>query len=290
MLTVNLFTSGRHTQPLIKALKEAKNIKLVNLYSKLPDLPDKTDVFIVADFGQIIPQKVLEIPKHGCLGIHPSLLPKYRGPSPVQYAIMNGEKETGLTIFKMDEKVDHGPIIAQFKEKIRPDDTAESLYQRLFAAGGQVLITILPAYIERRIERREQDHSKATYTKILTRDDGFIPPEILKAAREGKKLQSDKVARWQGGKLMDSGALRLGDFATIVERFIRAMSPWPGAWTNIKVQGSKFKVQSKRLKILKAHLEKNLPSKLVLDVVQLEGKKPVSWKQFQEGYPEAKFL
>jgi len=267
MITLNLFTSGRHTQPLIKVLKEAENIQVLNIYQSLLEKPKLADVFLVADFGQIIPRKILETPKYGSLCIHPSLLPKYRGTSPVQYAILNGEKETGVTIFKMDEKVDHGPIIAQFKEEIRPDDTSESLYARLFAAGGQVLLTILPAWIEGRIEPREQNHKKATYTKILKREDGKID--------------------W--GKSDEE-----------IECFIRAMSPWPGAWTEIKVKSQKSclrrqaKVKSRRLKILKAHLEETLNTqhvtakqiKLILDVVQLEGKKPVSWKQFKEGYPE----
>lgn len=276
MITVNLFTSGRHTQPLIEALKKAKEIKLVNIYKKLPDLPDKTNVFLVADFGQIVPKKILEMPRHGSLCVHPSLLPKYRGASPVQHAILNGEKETGVTITKMDEKIDHGPIIAQFKEEIRDGDTAETLYGRLFALGARDLINLLPAYIKGKIKPREQNHKKATYTKILTRDDGKID--------------------W--GKSDEE-----------IERFIRAMYPWPGAWIEVRftVHGSQF--TAKRLKILKAHLEKSLPTipdreprkkpsiadyqllitKLVLDLVQLEGKRRVTWKQFKEGYPEAKF-
>lgn len=210
----------------------------------------KPDVGILASFGKILPREVLEISKHGILNIHPSLLPKYRGPTPVQTAILNGEQETGVTIIKMDEKVDHGPIIAQFKEEIKPDDTAESLYERLFAAGAKVLTTILPAYLKSKIELREQDHSQATFSKKLTRDDGKID--------------------WK----------KPDDY---LERFIRAMSPWPGAFTSVKIKNQK----SKRLKILKAHLEND---KLVLDLVQLEGKKSVTWKQFCQGYPGAKLI
>lgn len=209
----------------------------------------KPDVGVLASFGKILPKEVLNIPKHGILNIHPSLLPKYRGPTPVPTAILNGEQETGVTIIKMDEKVDHGPILAQFKEEIKPDDTAESLYERLFTAGAKVLTTILPAYLEGKIELRKQNHSQATFTKKFTRDDGKI--------------------NWKKSDVFK-------------ERFIRAMHPWPGAWTEVQLKKGK-----KRLKILKAHLEAN---KLVLDKVQLEGKKPVTWKQFQEGYPEAKII
>lgn len=215
----------------------------------------KPDVGVLASFGKILPKEILNIPKHGILNIHPSLLPQYRGPTPVPTAILNGDQETGVTIIKMDEKADHGPILSQFKEEIRPDDTAESLLERLFAAGAKVLTTILPAYLEGKIELREQDDSQATFTKKLARDDGKI--------------------NWK-----KSGVFN--------ERFIRAMFPWPGAWTMMRLKNEKTEKQKnlKRLKILKVHLEAN---KLVLDKIQLEGKKPVTWKQFQEGYPEARF-
>ena len=134
----------------------------------------KPDVGVLASFGKILPKEILEIPKHGILNLHPSLLPKHRGPSPVQTAILNNDQETGVTIIKMDEKVDHGPILAQFKEEIRPDDTAESLYKRLFTAGVRVLMTILPVYLENKIEMRKQDNSQATFTKKLTRENGKI--------------------------------------------------------------------------------------------------------------------
>jgi len=242
----------------------------------------KPDVGVLASYGKILPKAVLKIPKYGILNIHPSLLPKYRGPSPVQMAILNGEKETGVTIFKMDEKVDHGPILSQFIEEIKPNDTAQSLYERLFETGAKVLLTILPAYLKSQIELREQDHKKATYTKKLTRDDGKI---------DWKKPDSFN------------------------QRFIRAMYPWPGAWCWIKIpnrklshrkhreeqKAQKLSVPSKkfgslsdqkaysvkRLKILRAHLE---AGKLIFDQVQLEGKKPVTFKQFQEGYPKTKLI
>jgi methionyl-tRNA formyltransferase len=151
----------------------------------------------------MLPQEVLALPKHGLLNIHPSLLPRYRGPSPVQAAIMNGDKEAGVTIFKMDEQMDHGPILAQFKEEIKPDDTAASLYERLFTLGGGVMVTILPSYLEGNIKLRKQNHRKATYTRLLNRDSGKI--------------------NWK-------------DSDQQIERFIRAMHPWPGSWTKTKLK------------------------------------------------------
>lgn len=211
------------------------------------------DVVVLAAYAKLIPPEILKIPKFGCLNIHPSLLPKYRGPSPVQAAIMGGEKQTGVTIIQMDKIHDHGPIVAQFTEDIRDDDTTGTLRARLFEKAAEVLTTILPAYLEGKIELREQDHSKATFTKILTRGDGKI---------DWKKEPSE------------------------IERFIRALSPWPGAWTKVQITKNKSQI-TKRLKILKAHTEDR---RLVPDLVQLEGKNPVSWKQFKEGYPEMRFV
>lgn len=252
MITLNLFTSGQHTASLVKTLKKAPQIKLLDIFAKIQKT-SPADVYLVAEFGQIIPPSILKIPRFGCLGIHPSLLPYYRGPTPVQAALLAGDRKTGITIIKMDEKIDHGPIIAQFKEKINQNDTAESLYQGLFSASGEVLVTILPAWVEGRITPRPQNHRLATYTSKLTRDDGQI-----------NWSQTDPQ----------------------IERFIRAMTSWPGAFTNLKLK-MKNKKSTKRLKILKAHLENK---KLILDQVQLEGKKPVSWKQFQEGYPQAQIV
>lgn len=243
-----------HTSPCLvetyaKILFEVKFTTAKKFDKKFLDRTKKLkpDVGVLASFGKILPKEILEIPKHGILNIHPSLLPKYRGPSPVQTAILNGDQETGVTIIKMDEKVDHGPILSQFKEEIRPDDTAESLYERLFTAGAKVLTTILPSYLEGKIELRKQDDSQATFTQKLSRDNGKID--------------------WKKSDAFN-------------ERFIRAMFPWPGSWTEVQL-----KKEKKRLKILKSHLETD---KVVLDKVQLEGKKTVTWKQFQEGYPEAK--
>ena len=237
------FGSDQYSQIVLQKLQKDKHWQIVKSFQEKPD------VGVLASYGRILKKKELNKLKHGILNLHPSLLPKYRGPSPVQTALLNGEQETGLTIIKMDEKVDHGPIISQFKETIRPDDTADVLLKRLFTAGAQVLTTILPDYLEGKIESRKQDDSQATYTQKLTREDGKI---------DWKKT------------------------AVFKERFIRAMHPWPGAWTEMEIKGKK-----KRLKILQAHLEAN---KLILDQVQLEGKKPVTWKQFQEGYPNINFV
>lgn len=256
------FGSDKYSQIVLNSLKKDPRFKILKIISPAMMLRNiiakevRPDVGVLASFGAIVPKEILEFPKKGILNIHPSLLPKYRGASPVQTAILNGERQTGVTIIKMDKKVDHGPIVAQFTEEILPTDTSESLYFRLFSAGAEVLKTILSAYLEKRIELRPQDHSQATYTKKLTREDGFIPAEKLKKAMAGEKAEH-------------------------IDRMIRAYYPWPGTWTEIPIP---FR-QSRRLKILRGHLENG---KLALDLVQLEGKKPVSWRQFCEGYPQVK--
>lgn len=214
----------------------------------------EADLGVCAAYGKIIPQRVIGLFKFGILNIHPSLLPKYRGASPISTAIANGDTETGVTIIKMDEKMDHGPIVTFFKEEILPNDTTDSLRGRLFERAGDVLIQLIPAYISGKVKPKEQNEKEATFTKVLTREDGFIN---LKEKNLGE-----------------------------AERFLRAMTPWPGAWTLLRLSATEGQA-SKRLKLLKAHLEKG---KLILDEVQLEGKDPVSWKQFKEGYPKVDFL
>ena len=219
--------------------------------------PD-ADLGVCAAYGKIIPQKVIGLFKFGILNIHPSLLPKYRGASPISEAIKNGDTESGVTIIKMDEKMDHGPIITFFKEEILPDDTTESLRERLFERSADVLIQLIPAYISGKVKPKEQNHNEATFTKVLTREDGFIN-------------------------------LTLNREPLTIYNFIRAMNPWPGAWTLLRLSTSLKTSEGqarKRLKLLRAHLGEG---KLLLDEVQLEGKDPVSWKQFKAGYPSSTF-
>ncbi|MBI1982084.1 MAG: methionyl-tRNA formyltransferase, partial [Candidatus Levybacteria bacterium] len=170
-----------------------------------------TPLAILASFGLIIPKEVLGIFSKGIFNIHPSLLPKYRGPTPVQTAILNGDKETGVTIIKLDKEVDHGPILAQAEEQVFSTDTSESLYKRLFEKGAQLLLEVLPKHIDGKIMPKEQDHSKATFSKHLTRQDGYI----------------------------DLANPPLKD---LLERMIRAYYPWPGVYTKLKIKNEKLKI------------------------------------------------
>lgn len=227
----------------------------IPIYYSADDLvknPTDTKLGVLASYGEIIKKEVINLFPQGILVIHPSLLPKYRGASPVSSTLINGDEEAGCSIIKMDEKMDHGPIVTQFKEEIIPDDNMQTLRDRIFAKSAEVLTEMLPSYIQGKITLKKQDDEKATFTKLLTKENGFIN-------------MSEK-----------------SPFE--IDRFVRGMSPWPGAWTFVKTT-SNDEVK-KRLKLIKSHLEEG---ELVLDEVQLEGKGPVTWKQFKEGYPQAEF-
>src|SRR3989344_7054197 len=135
---------------------------------------DLFDLFIVAAYGQILKEDVLSLPSYGTLNIHPSLLPKYRGASPIQSCIINGEREMGVTIIIADREIDHGPILAQEKITIEDSDDSNSLSEKLSLLVGELLIKALPKYLEGGLKPVEQDHSQATFTKLLRREDGKI--------------------------------------------------------------------------------------------------------------------
>ncbi len=198
--------SGRHAQVLASPIKQlAQRMRLpVKQYPSVKDAAVydelalfQPDIAVVVSFGQIIPERLLSLPKHGSINIHGSLLPAYRGSSPVNAAILHGDGETGITIMQMDAKMDHGPIIKQFPEKIHPDDTAQTLHDRLALLGGKHIVDTLIAYVEGRITPLAQEESQATYVKLLSREDGA--------------MSEDKPA-------------------TFIERQVRAYHPWPGTY------------------------------------------------------------
>ncbi len=235
----------------------------------------KTDFAVLAAFGAIVPEKIISYFPKGILNVHPSLLPAYRGASPVQAAIVADEKQTGVSIMKLDEKMDHGPIVSSFKEPVLPDDTTESLRQRLFERSGEFLVELIPAYLSGKVKVAPQDHDKATYTTLIRKEHGFVPPKLLAGAIEGKVSEEE----WEIGFVK---GLTLKASPENLMRFMRATSPWPGVWTKVTLS----ETETKRLKILDAAIEGD---RFVIKEVQLEARNPVSWRQFTEGYPEAKF-
>lgn len=169
------------------------------------------DLYIVAAYGKIIPKEILEIPKFKCLNIHPSLLPRWRGPSPIQYAILAGDKETGVTIMQVDGEMDHGSIAANVKIQISNDKIAYSeLHDILSKEGAKLLLQILPRWIKGEIIPQAQDHGKATFSKMLKKEDGRI--DWLRPAEE-------------------------------IERTVRAFNPWPSAWTAWPQNGREMRIR-----------------------------------------------
>ncbi len=248
----------------------------IQIFHDVDNLP-QFDLGIVAAYGKIIPENVINNSKYGILNIHPSLLPEFRGASPIQGAIAAGKSKTGVSVIKMDKLMDHGPIVSQFTEEIRSDDTNESLRNRLFERTAEFLIELIPNYVEGKIKFKPQNHKKATYTKLIKKSDGFIPSEYLLRALNGKEVKSEWLVNFLP-------LYKIENTTCFIERLIRSMNPWPNAWTKLFLRPQDK--QAKRIKLLKAHLE---DEKLVLDEVQLEGKTAVSWKQLKEGYSELKF-
>jgi len=155
----------------------------------------KADVFVIVAYGRILPEALLNIPPHGSVNVHPSLLPKWRGPSPKQAAIAAGDEETGVSIMKIDAEMDHGPILAQKKIALDQNETIESLTKKVVELGVPLLCDTLKGYHQGSITPVEQDHSAATYCKLLSREDGLIT--FQESAEE-------------------------------IERKVRAYNPWPG--------------------------------------------------------------
>jgi methionyl-tRNA formyltransferase len=175
----------------------------------------------------------------------------------------------------MIDKLDAGPILTQFKEEVLPDDTNESLRARLFEKSTDVLLEMIPAYVDGKIKYKHQDDEKASFTTMIKKEDAFIPFEYIKNAME---LNSNDKA-WEVGFIKN---YNLTPSAEVINRIIKAMSFWPIAWTNIEISNNNVKV-TKRLKIISSHINPE-SGYLELDEVQLEGKKPTTWKQFKGAY------
>lgn len=236
------------------------------------DLPD-ADMGVCTSFGMIIPEVVLKKFKYGILNVHPSLLPMFRGSSPIQATLISGVNLTGVSIIKMSNDLDAGPILTQFKEEVLGTDTNETLRKRLFEKSADVLIEMIPAYISGKVKLKPQDETKASYTTMIRKEHAFIPFEYLKNAMEINNTQEE----WKVSFLKNQA---LSPNAETIHSFIKAMSFWPVAWTKLNLGSAG---QAKRLKIISSHINPE-SGYLELDEVQLEGKNPTTWKQFKGAY------
>jgi len=148
------------------------NLKEPALFDKIKSL--SPDLFVVMAYGKIIPESLLSLPKHGAINIHPSILPKYRGPSPIKTALLNGDTETGVSIMLMDPEMDHGPILQAASVTIDQNETEPELSKKLIELSKRLILEVIPEFLEGKIKIIPQDHSKTTYTKIFTKEDGKI--------------------------------------------------------------------------------------------------------------------
>jgi methionyl-tRNA formyltransferase len=203
-------------QPKGRGLKlQSSPVKEIALQNKLPVLQPKRardeafirelrelqpELIVVAAYGQILPKAILDLPRLGCLNVHTSVLPKYRGAAPIQWALLNGDTETGVTIMKMDEQMDTGAILAMEKIPIRSDDNAQTLHNRLADLGAALLLKTIPDYVAGKIQPRPQPSAGVSYAPKIKKSDGQID--------------------WQQPA------------ETIANR-VRAMIPWPGAFTRL---------------------------------------------------------
>jgi len=240
--------------PTVSLAKE-KNIPFITDLKELSNYKDLL-IGVILDFNKIIPLETINLFPKGIINIHFSKLPQYRGASPVQYTILNGDKEAWISYYLIDEKLDTGKVLTQTSLALTLLENTEILYQKLIQKASGEISGVLENYLSNKIAPKKQEGISTLTKKLKT---------------ENCKIDWSKPPKE-------------------IDQLIRAAYPEPGAWSEIVLSlpagkaGIKYQVLRKRLKVLKAHLEND---KLVLDIVQLEGKKPVTWKQFLQGYPQS---
>jgi len=223
------------------------------------------DVIVVAAFGQILRPHVLELPPKGCVNVHASLLPRWRGASPIQHAILAGDEQTGITLMQMDKGMDTGAIYVQEATPISADDTSATLHDRLAELGAQMLRSFLDDIVNGRLQAKAQDDELATYAPMIKKEAGQI--------------------EWQ-------------ESAAAIDRLIRAMTPWPGAYTEwdgqyLKILAARpqparsLGVQPGTVALVDGELlVQTGEGALALDQVQPSGKKAQDAEAFVRGRPQ----
>ncbi|MBQ6967820.1 MAG: methionyl-tRNA formyltransferase [Lachnospiraceae bacterium] len=222
------------------------------------------EIIVVAAFGQILTKEILDIPKYGCVNIHASLLPEYRGASPIQCCIADGKEKTGVTIMQMDEGLDTGDILMQREIPISADETGGSLFDRLSELGSEMIVEALPLIREGKLTPVKQDDSRATYVGTLKKDSG-----VLDFSKDAEEL----------------------------ERLVRAMDPWPGTFCNYKDKSLKIW----KTRVVRENNSNDLPTgtitgvnkegftvkcgkdELFIEELQLSGKKRMKTRDFLLG-------
>jgi methionyl-tRNA formyltransferase len=212
-----------------------------------------SDVYIVASYGKIIPDEILSLPKHGVLNVHPSLLPCYRGPSPIESTLLAGDITTGVTIMKLDKEMDHGPILVQSAFMLPQGATSGTLEVECGQLGGELLTQIMEPYLHGALIPKEQDHTKATYCKKITKD---------------------------------MGEITLGTPAREVQRKFRALTPWPGLFFFTDHGEHKLRVKVTDVDQNTQFSDTSTARDCITRVIP-EGKKEMDWESFLRGYEKS---
>lgn len=269
---------GRHQEmqaPPVKMAAQSLGLTVAQPAKLTADFINDTaelkqaELFVVCAYGRFLPDSLLKLPPHSVINIHPSLLPKYRGPSPIQTAILHGDKTTGVSIMLLDVEMDHGPLLEQKKVEIGLEETAPELSLRLANLGARLLIEVLPGYLAGTAKPLPQNHEMASLCKILKREDGEI---------NWSRTAPEIYNQW------------------------RALQPWPGVFSVLDVRGKRLRVKLVKLR----PIEKNTPGNknpgelvtegktlgiicgdrkiLLIEELQPEGKKIMSGEAFVNGY------
>ena len=258
-----------YLDPIIQALDENFNL-IKTIRSTLAFQPRvgklnleglQPDLLVVASFGKIIPQEILKIPRLGAINIHPSKLPLYRGPSPIQSQIIDGVTQSAISFILMDEEMDHGPILYQEPFTISENDTFESLCQKMFVKSAEIFPQIIQDLGKSKTTPRLQQHAIATYCNHIKKEDGYFdinnPPK-----------------------------------PTALDKIIRAYYPWPTAWTKWNGRIVKF---LPNIHVIPSAPEESVNTEQISHdvrndnnkyLIQMEGKKAVPIKDFLNGYPD----
>ena len=236
-------------------VKEPENIEVLRKY--------EPDIIIVAAFGQIVPKSILDMPKYGCVNVHASLLPQYRGAAPIQWAVINGDEVTGVTIMRMNEGIDTGDMIAKKTVRLAEDETGGSLFDKLAQVGAQLCVETMEMIEAGKVEYIPQNNEEATHTSMIRKELGLID--------------------WNRP-------------AVDIERLIRGLNPWPSAYTQLS--GKTFKIWKARVVSDENTYEPGCICRidkegmyvqtgegiLLLTEVQMEGKKRMEASAFLRGY------
>ncbi len=270
VLVEKVFTQPDRKTGRKQVIEESPVKKMAKKYDLKIEQPEtlknfeysKSDIqlAVVAQYGLIIPKKIIDSFPKGMINVHGSLLPKYRGASPIQTALVNGETKTGITIMLMDEKMDHGPVLSQKIINIAPEDTFNDLATKMSAEGIDLLLSAIQNWLGDKLQPQIQDESQATFTKLLTKEDGLI---------DFKKTNEEIYNQYRG------------------------LTPWPGIWCmrdNKRLKLLKIKKSEKKLPAGEASIEgKQIfigcgrDSIEVLEL-QLEGKNSMNAEMFINGY------